>query len=148
MRYPSKYVLTTDLDDDEYETKCKMVPPIPIGEKSINDLGNPLTVHQPVIAATALPERIWQDCIANPLGMTAAALSALVSNSSNSSFGSSSGATATGSPATATAPAASPVIIKEEPGVVTSTVAEVSSTAGNPWEFVDPTLKATCSCTK
>lgn len=132
MRYPSKYVLTTDLDDEEYENKCKMVPPMPISEKSINDLGNPVTMHAPVTASNVLPERTWQDCIANPLGLTASALLSSQLAASNSGC--------------AVSPAAASPTIKEEPGV-TVTVSPPNNDS-NPWEFVDPTQKSTCSCTK
>lgn len=133
MRYPSKYVLTTDLDDDNYETKCKMVPPMPISEKSINDLGNPVTMHAAVTASNVLPERIWQDCIANPLELTASALL----SSQLAAFNSGSAAS----------PAALSPTIKEEPTTSTVTSAQNNNDA-NPWEFVDPTQKSTCSCTK
>lgn len=134
MRYPSKYVLTTDLDDDEYESKCKMVPPMPISEKSINDLGNPVTMHATVTASNVLPERIWQDCIANPLELTASALL----SSQLAAFNSGSAAS----------PAAESPIIKEEPGVTSSVTSAPTNNDTNPWEFVDPTQKSTCSCTK
>lgn len=134
MRYPSKYVLTTDLDDDEYESKCKMVPPMPISEKSINDLGNPVTMHATVTASNVLPERIWQDCIANPLELTASAL--LSSQLAAFNMGS------------VASPAAASPTIKEEPGVTSSVTVAANNNDANPWEFVDPTQKSSCSCTK
>lgn len=138
MLYPSKYVLTTDLDDDEYEKKCKMVPPLPIKEKSINDLSNPATMHMPITSANTLPERIWQDCIANPLGLPTGTLS-LLNNSIGNVPSPAGGALATSSPA-----------IKEEPGTGTlsSNLVSINNNESNPWEFIDPTQKSTCSCTK
>lgn len=66
MRYPSKYVLVTDLDDEDFETKCStIVPSIPISEKSINDLGHPGSQHHPMSSVNTIPERVWQECITN-----------------------------------------------------------------------------------
>ena len=66
MRYPSKYVLVTDLDDEHYATKCAG-PPVPINENNINDLGNQASQHMPLVPAAVLAERVWQDCVANPV---------------------------------------------------------------------------------
>lgn len=64
MRYPSKYVLVTDLDDEQFSSRCAG-PPVPVNEPHINNLGNQSTMHMPLAPATVLSERVWQDCIAN-----------------------------------------------------------------------------------
>lgn len=66
MRYPSKYVLVTDLDDEQFSFKCAE-PPVPVSAKHINDLGNQVRMHLPLGPAPLLSERVWQDCIANPV---------------------------------------------------------------------------------
>lgn len=149
MRYPSKYVLTTDLDADDYETACKAVPPLPVTEKAINDLGNPATMHAPQSVANVLPERIWQDCISNPLGLSQPA-TVIPALGSPGFLGRS-----TASPSLAVSSPA----IKEEPGLQSagqnalidcnssSTAPAEASTVG-PWNYVDPTQKSSCSCTK
>lgn len=133
MRYPSKYVLTTDLDADDYRTACCTVPPLPITEMAINALGNPATMHTPQQPANVLPECVWQDCVANPLG--------LVASTSSSSM----------VPVAILPPAgdgggdAAMPLIKEEPG---TTPADATAGNGDPWKYLDPRLKAQCSCTK
>lgn len=149
MRYPSKYVLTTDLDAEDYETACKVVPPLPITEQAINALGNPATMHAAQSAANVLPERIWQDCIANPLGLLASsAVGGSVSVAYLPPVTAADAATAT------SAGDQSSPRIKEEPGT-TPTAAAVSESscaattaASEPWKYLDPRLKAQCSCTK
>lgn len=149
MRYPSKYVLTTDLDAEDYETACKAVPPLPVKEKAINALGHPGTMHAPQTVANQLPERIWHDCIANPLGLTPTnpltVPSSLASPAGTSSASPSSTVLASSSP-----------LIKEEPGLQQSSSSvhnnnnnnECASETNGPWNYVDPTQKSTCSCTK
>lgn len=67
MRYPSKYVLITDLDDENFDAKSAVTPPVPISEKAINDLGNAVTMHTLPPPSAKVPERAWQNCISNPL---------------------------------------------------------------------------------
>lgn len=69
MRYPSKYVLITDLDDENYDIKTAVTPPVPISEKAINDLGNPATMHSLQPPSATVPERAWQNCISSPLSL-------------------------------------------------------------------------------
>lgn len=64
MRYPSKYVLVTDLDDEQFSSKCSGPP---VSENFNNDLGNQATMHMPLGPASLLSERVWQNCITNPV---------------------------------------------------------------------------------
>lgn len=64
MRYPSKYVLITDLDDEQFSTKCAGPP---VTENYNSDLGNQSTMHIPLAQASVLSERVWQNCITNPV---------------------------------------------------------------------------------
>lgn len=71
MRYPSKYILITDLDDAKsgISTSDKTTPQT----DSIaveNNLGNPLSMHLPASISTKLPERVWQDCLLNSVNST------------------------------------------------------------------------------
>lgn len=68
MRYPTKYVLITDMDNEEYEKKCRNSPPVPITEKSINDLSNSASMQLPILQSASMPESLWHDCITNPHG--------------------------------------------------------------------------------
>lgn len=66
MRYPSKYILITDLDDAKsgISTNDKTSPQT----DSIaveNNLGHPSSMHLPASISTKLPERVWQDCLLN-----------------------------------------------------------------------------------
>lgn len=70
MRYPSKYVLITDLDDENYDMKTAVIPPVPIAEKAINDLGNANTMHSVQPPSSKVPERAWQHCISSPLSLS------------------------------------------------------------------------------
>lgn len=64
MRYPSKYVLVTDMDDEQFSTKCSGPP---VTENFNRDLGNQTTMHMPLGPASVLSERVWQNCITNPV---------------------------------------------------------------------------------
>lgn len=66
MRYPSKYVLVTDLDDDQFTSRCSGTS-MSTTDNHINNLGNQATMHMPLGPASVLSERVWQDCIANPV---------------------------------------------------------------------------------
>lgn len=70
MRYPSKYVLITDLDDENFDVKSAVTPPVPISEKAINDLGNAVTMHSLPPPSAKVPERAWQNCISSPLSLS------------------------------------------------------------------------------
>lgn len=68
MRYPSKYVLVTDLDDSQFASRCSGSS-MSTTDNHINNLGNQATMHIPLGPASVLSERVWQDCIANPVAV-------------------------------------------------------------------------------
>lgn len=128
MRYPSKYVLTTELDNVDCSPKeeSKASPPPqqqilkpPSSENYLiqqqqqrQQLPLPY-IHSPPPAATLLPESVWQDCITNP-----------ATASANCNLGQSGSLVNNG-------------------GSISN-----SSNNNNIWNFFDPTQKTTCSCTK
>lgn len=148
MRYPSKYVLVTDLDDENFEKKCSTVPPVPISEKSINDLGHSATMHNPIPSTTTIPERVWQECIANPVIMCPITTSAASLSPSNGSTltikeepnNDMSGTTTSSSSSSSSSSTSSM-------SAATTTTATSSPTKAT-WEYTDPTQKMSCSCTK
>lgn len=192
LRYPSKYVLVTDIDDNNNDciedknalTSTPMVSPnssVPITQfikggtnsgfkeptppvvisssveaskcmsdfpQNQNDLGNPVSMHLRPSMATVLPERVWQDCVLNPLDVSSTAATTTSSTSG-----------------TVTVP--SPSQIKQEPPDPPSRMTPVpfssansdsistnnslSANNSNPnsgFNFIDPTQKSPCSCTK
>lgn len=194
LRYPTKYVLVSDMDDfdgsgggdeeqqqqqqeDDPAARFASIKGVPykvveeprrsasiksgkhvdlkqqlhrsgFTEALGNDLGHPLSMHLRPTVATVLPERVWQDCILNPLevgygGATAAAAKEASTAADKS---------------TTALPMVSPSQIKQEPGCevpTTTTVAAVAalpgqngSAAGALFTFIDPTQKSSCSCTK
>lgn len=58
MRYPSCYVLVTDMDDSPAETPLS--PP-----SSPANYEHPLSTQRDLKAATEIPEQVWADCIVN-----------------------------------------------------------------------------------
>ncbi|XP_037905522.1 mediator of RNA polymerase II transcription subunit 13 isoform X2 [Hermetia illucens] len=129
MRYPSKYVLTTELDNVDCSPKeeSKASPPpqqqilkppssenylIQQQQQQRQQLPLPY-IHSPPPAATLLPESVWQDCITNP-----------ATASANCNLGQSGSLVNNG-------------------GSISN-----SSNNNNIWNFFDPTQKTTCSCTK
>ncbi|KAJ6642585.1 Mediator of RNA polymerase II transcription subunit 13 [Pseudolycoriella hygida] len=70
MRYPSKYVLITDLDEENYDIQSAVAPPVPISDKAINDLGNSITMHSLPPSSAKVLERAWQNCITSPFSLS------------------------------------------------------------------------------
>lgn len=185
LRYPTKYVLVSDIDDYEDAEGTPREPgeetsgatsegavmsikgvPFKVVEESRNnssikrhvdvkqqlqsgfseapgnDLGHPLSMHLPATVATVLPERVWQDCILNPLDTGVAAPATKESVNAEKQ--------------TTALPMVSPSQIKQEPGCepVTSSATSVASPACSHsgtrglFKFIDPTQKSSCSCTK
>lgn len=60
MKYPSKYILITDLDDENFA--CP-IPPVSIPDSSVYDLENEDTTK--VSMTDVLVERVLQDCVSN-----------------------------------------------------------------------------------
>lgn len=124
-----------------------------------NDLGNPLSMHLRPTVATVLPERVWQDCMLNPLNVVGGGGSATkdpVAVGSDKPVA-----------VTTALPMLSPSQIKQEPmdtmaGSATSGSSNSGSrvddasacptgganTSSSVFKFIDPSQKATCSCTK
>ncbi|XP_055701532.1 mediator of RNA polymerase II transcription subunit 13 isoform X2 [Phlebotomus papatasi] len=211
LRYPSKYVLVTDIDENTLVPgkvvstggtqgglmnggnveKCLMttahqglVSPNSVESENIshslpdmgfshNDLGNPLSMHLAPSVATVLPERVWQDCITNPLAQsvtggsvtsTTSTCSNIVPISSTSPSGSSSSSSSSSSNSSSSngstgagggnAPGSSGgITIKQEPGEVGATPPSNGGNgnsdvgiSGPSWTFTDPTQKASCTC--
>lgn len=135
------------------EPKDQQVPKSGFAEALGNDLGHPLSMHLRPTVATVLPERVWQDCILNPLDVGVAAVpqaTAVASKETTSGDKSS----------TTSLPMVSPSQIKQEPGceavapaTTTTTMAVATSgqsatAAASLFKFIDPSQKSTCSCVK
>lgn len=86
MRYPSKYVLVTDMDDEQFSSKCSGPP---VTENFNRDLANQTTMHMPLGPASVLSERVWQNCITNSVNVCS------TKDDNNGSSNSSSGSTTT-----------------------------------------------------
>lgn len=120
MRYPSKYILITDLDDAKsgISTNDKTTPQT----DSIaveNNLGNPSSMHLPSSISTKLPERVWQDCLLNSLNITQTTSSPVIG------------------------------IVKEEQNNLSTGGGNINNNEPNSiWNFTDPTHKTSCVCIK
>ncbi|XP_059615269.1 mediator of RNA polymerase II transcription subunit 13 isoform X2 [Phlebotomus argentipes] len=176
LRYPSKYVLVTDIDDSaatvgksltagpqgmpngvvsekcsavvsENEVTSHSLPDIPFNH---NDLGNPLSMHLAPSVATVLPERVWQDCITSPLAQASTATSSSCGNVVPMSSTSPSGSSSSSSSSSTGNSGSQGITIKQEPGEVGATPPSNGGsdivTSTGSWNFTDPTLKASCSC--
>lgn len=175
LRYPTKYVLVSDIDDfeamdgdeEQVDTSIKGVPYKVVEESATcrvasikssrsvdlkqqrqasgfteaigNNLGHPLSMHLRPTVATVLPERVWQDCILNPLDATGVADGKAVASAERS---------------TTALPMVSPSQIKQEPGceAAAATPKTAVTIAGQSdstlFKFIDPTQKSACFCTK
>lgn len=195
LRYPSKYVLVSDIDEldaeDEDPTAAeedvsRAAPSIKSEvEKAVdggrngsimnnskemdlrqknglksgavftaeplggNDLGHPLSMHLRPTVATVLPERVWQDCMLNPLSGAA--------GGGQQQREDKSGVDKT------VLPMVSPSQIKQEPmetmssgvrGTESNSSSSSSPSSGGQQanngmlKFVDPSQKSSCCCTK
>lgn len=206
MRYPTKYVLVSDIDEFEGEDEQTTMPTgndarfaasikvedgselqpsrasknhkmnssIISSSKDLdlrllqqpnkngftealgNDLGHPLSMHLRPTLATVLPERVWQDCVLNPLHVGVLGMAREGGEKSAST-----GTPGSAGSATAALPMVSPSQIKQEPMDTSSATnstgtssraAETSpcSTGGGQqvFKFIDPSQKSSCCCTK
>lgn len=125
-----------------------------------NDLGHPLSMHLRPTVATILPERVWQDCVLNPLHVGVLGMA-----KEGGEKAAIAGTPGSAGSTTAALPMVSPSQIKQEPMDTSSTTttttgtssrvaAETStcSTGGGQqnavFKFIDPSQKSSCSCTK
>lgn len=132
MRYPSKYVLITDLDDPQFSLeKFTDVSHSLLGTKgpSGNDLGNPLSMHISQTSATILSERAWQESVLNHTGGLLQTSSPRSSSSNDETSPNSSTPTSFSSSSQ-------------------SSASNTSLESSNIWEYQDPTLKNICVCAK
>lgn len=202
LRYPTKYVLVSDIDDFEAETAAEgqeqsddntatvsarlaSIKGVPykvvedssrrnasiksgrsvvdlkqqhrsgLAEALGNDLGHPLSIHLRPTVATVLPERVWQDCILNPLDVGVVGGGSGDSKAALAGRDTSGSATTPGEKSTAALPMVSPSQIKQEPGCeAPATSTSTQATGAGPgsgsalFKFIDPTQKSSCSCTK
>lgn len=133
MRYPSKYVLVTDIDDPDFSfekftdaSHSLLGTQVPLG----NDLGNPLSMHIPQTSAAILPERAWQECVLNNTGVSIQTSSPRSSSSNDETSPNSSTPTSSFSSSSQ------------------SSASNTSLDSSCMWEYQDPTQKIICVCTK
>lgn len=162
MRYPSKYVLVTDVDDpdfslEKFSESCNAMQSSELSAG--NDLGNPLSMHLPQTTATILPERVWQDCIIGStnshqqqMAAAAAAAAAATAATTSQSNDDTSTSSSSSSSSSSTQSGASPSENNNNNTSTTQTATSSSSAPPNSnnnfWDLQDPTLKTTCTCTK
>lgn len=183
LRYPTKYVLVSDIDEfegvggdedqaaAEEEMSLASIKGVPfkvveeprrnasiISQSAVdakqqhrhksgfpealgNDLGHPLSMHLRPTVATVLPERVWQDCILNPLDVGCG-----VGGQGQAGSAKETGDKTTSSTAL---PMVSPSQIKQEPGSeAAAAVTPAKEAVSSLFKFVDPSQKSSCSCVK
>lgn len=119
MRYPSKYILITDLDDAKSGISTSDKTTQQTDSIAVeNNLGNPLSMHLPPSISTKLPERVWQDCLLNSVNLSQTSAAAnlqkdVTGEQSNLSSGNTN-----------------------------------NNESNSIWDFTDPTHKTSCVCIK
>lgn len=102
-------------------TKALFTAPLSasVPDAPTNDLGNPLSMHIPLRADIVLPDRVWQDCIANDPSKL---LAPVTDDNNENASGTANGLNSSGEGS--------------------------CPNNNNCWEFGDPTQKYSCTCVR